>query len=268
MTWPFNDIAVHPIALPIFLLGLAGLGLFAYRRKKQDIFFLTWFIVIYAFFTLISNRQWRYVTPLFPILAVSAASFIMFIYGKVERWQPPQIRIKAGTLKKAASIFTIAVVVGAIAYSGYNAYEMTVRDQINIPVKEATHYLAGNLTANESAVLVCSYNLLSQDMFRFYLPANISWDHIWQYPELPVDSFTPNFNITEFVQLCQERNVKYIILYDYGLHEKFFNSTLDYTQVRSMIYNTSRFGDPLDQPNWGDYNGWMGHRIFLVRFLG
>lgn len=268
MTWPFNDITVHPIALPIFILGLAGLGLFAYRRKKQDIFFLTWFLVIYVFFTLISNRQWRYVTPLFPILAVSAASFIMFIYGKVERWQPKNVGIKPGTIKKLASVFTIAIVVGAIAYSGYNAYEMTVRDQINIPIKEATAYLAANLGANESAVLVCSYNLLSQDMFRFYLPANISWDHIWQYPALPVDSFTPNFDIKEFVQLCQERHVKYIILYDYGVHEKFFNSTLDYTQVRSMIYNTSKFGDPLDQPNWGDYNGWMGHRIFLVRFLG
>jgi hypothetical protein len=41
------------------------LGLFAYRRRKQDIFFLTWFIVMYVFFT-IPNRQWRYVTPLFP----------------------------------------------------------------------------------------------------------------------------------------------------------------------------------------------------------
>ena len=267
MTWPFNDIAVHPIALPIFVLGLAGLGLFAYRRKKQDIFFLTWFLVIYAFFTLISNRQWRYVTPLFPILAISAASFIMFIYGKVERWQPRNVRIKPGTLKKLAAIFTLAIVVGAIAYSGYNAYEMTVRDQINIPIKEATAYLAANLGANESAVLVCSYNLLSQDMFRFYLPANMSWDHIWQYPALPVDSFTPNFNITEFVQLCQERHVKYIILYDYGIHTTFFNSTLDYTQVEQMIYNTSRFGDPHDQPFWGDFYGNMGFRLFLVRFL-
>jgi hypothetical protein len=109
--------------------------------------------------------------------------------------------------------------------------------------------------------------LLSQDMFRFYLPANMSWDHIWQYPALPVDSFTPNFNIKEFVQLCQERHVKYIILYDYGIHTTFFNSTLDYTQVEQMIYNTSRFGDPHDQPFWGDFYGNMGFRLFLVRFL-
>jgi hypothetical protein len=105
-------------------------------------------------------------------------------------------------------------------------------------------------------------------MFRFYLPKNMSSDQIWQYPSLAVDAFTPDFNITEFLNLCVQRNVKYIILYDFGINTKFFNSTLDYTQIQQMIYDTGRFGDPLDQPFWGDYNGWMGHRIFLVRFLG
>ncbi|HSV49036.1 MAG TPA: glycosyltransferase family 39 protein, partial [Candidatus Acidoferrales bacterium] len=266
MVYPFKDIPVHPIALPIFILGLAGVGLFAYRRKKQDIFFLTWFLVVYVFFTAISNRQWRYVTPLFPILAISAASFIMFLYGKVERWQPPPMRFNASSVKKAASAALIALIVGCIAYSAYNAYEMTERDQINIPIKEATAYLTGHLAANQSAVLVCSYNLLSQDMFRFYLPPNMSSNQVWQYPALAVDAFTPNFNITEFVELCRERNVKYIILYDFGESAEFFNTTLSYTQVRQMIANTSLFGDPNDQPFWGEFYGWMGYRIFLVRF--
>lgn len=268
LTWPFNDINVHPIALPIFILGLAGLGLFAYRRKKQDIFFLTWFLVIYVFFTLISNRQWRYVTPLFPILAISAASFIMFIYGKIERWQPPQVRIKPATLKKAASVTFIAIIIGAISYSGYNAYEMTVRDQIHIPIKEATAYLASHLDQNQSAVLICSFNLLSQDMFRFYLPSNMSSDQIWQYPALAVDAFTADFNTEEFLNLCVERNVKYIILYDFGIHSQFFNTTLDYVQIQQMIYATERFDDPYERPFWGEYYGWYGYRIFLVRFLG
>jgi 4-amino-4-deoxy-L-arabinose transferase-like glycosyltransferase len=268
MTWPFNDITVHPIALPIFILGLAGLGLFAYRRKRQDIFFLTWFIVIYAFFTLISNRQWRYVTPLFPILAISAASFIMFLYGKIERWQPPQVRIKPSTLRKVASIAFVAIIIGAMAYSGYNAYEMTVRDQIHIPIKEATAYLASHLDQNQSAVLICSFNLLSQDMFRFYLPPNMSSDQIWQYPTLAVDAFTADFNTKEFLNLCVERNVKYIILYDFGIHSQFFNTTLDYVQIQKMIYDTGRFDDPNDRPFWGEYYGWYGYRIFLVRFLG
>jgi 4-amino-4-deoxy-L-arabinose transferase-like glycosyltransferase len=268
MSWPFNDIAVHPISLPIFALGLSGLGLFAYRRKKQDIFFLTWFLVVYVFFTIIPNRQWRYVTPLFPILAISAACFIMFLYSRVHMWKPQQIGINGDRLKKLTAVFFIVIIASAIAYSGYEAYEMTARDQIHIPIKETTDYLGANLNQNQSAVLVCAFNLLNQDMFRFYLPSNISRDQIWQYPALAVDSFTPNFNITEFLNLCQQRNVKYIILFDYGIHTQFFNTTLDYTQVENMIYNTGRFGDPQDQPFWGDFYGNMGYRIFLVRFLG
>jgi 4-amino-4-deoxy-L-arabinose transferase-like glycosyltransferase len=268
MSWPFNDIAVHPISLPIFALGLCGLGLFAYRRKKQDIFFLTWFLVVYVFFTVVPNRQWRYVTPLFPILAISAACFIMFLYGRVNAWKPQQVGIKGDRKKKLAAVFFIVTIASAVAYSGYEAYQMTARDQIHIPIKETTDYLASNLGQNQSAVLVCSFNLLNQDMFRFYLPSNISRDQIWQYPALAVDSFTPNFNITEFLSLCQQRNVKYIILFDYGIHTQFFNTTLDYTQVENMIYNTGRFGDPQDQPFWGDFYGNMGYRIFLVRFLG
>jgi hypothetical protein len=268
MTWPFNDIPVHPISLPIMILGLCGLGLFAYRRKKQDIFFLTWFIVIYAFFTIIPNRQWRYVTPLFPILAISAACFIMFLYRRVHAWKPHQVGIKADRLKKLAAAFFIVIIASLVAYSSYDAYQMTARDQIHIPVQEATDYLAGHLGPNESAVLVCAFNLLSQDMFRFYLPSNMSRDQIWQYPSLAVDAFTPNFNIDEFISLSQQHNVKYIILFDWGPHTTFFNTTLDYQQVQTQIFNTHRFGDPQDQPFFGDFANNKGYRLFLVRFLG
>jgi 4-amino-4-deoxy-L-arabinose transferase-like glycosyltransferase len=268
MTWPFNDISVHPISLPIFILGLCGLGLFAYRRSKQDIFFLTWFLVVYVFFTLIPNRQWRYVTPLFPILAMAAACFILFLYSKIQTWKPLQTGVKGAKMKKLVATAFIAIIIGAIAYSGYNAYEMTARDQIHIPVKEATTYIAENMAQHQSAVLVCSFNLLNQDMFRFYLPSNMSSEQVWQYPALAVDAFTPNFNITEFVDLCVERDVKYIILYDFGVHKQFFNSTMDYTQVLQMIFDTGRFDDPQERPFWGEYYGWYGYRIFLVRFLG
>jgi 4-amino-4-deoxy-L-arabinose transferase-like glycosyltransferase len=268
MVWPFNDIPVHPISLPIFILGLCGLGLFAYRRTKQDIFFLTWFVVIYAFFTVIPNRQWRYVTPLFPILAIAAACFILFLYGKVHAWKPQPIGFTGSRFKKFAAVLLIAIVASMVVYSSYDAFQMTERDQIHIPIQEATNYLAGNLEQNQSAVLLCPFNLLDQDMFRFYLPANMSSDRIWQYPALAVDAFTPNFNITEFTGLCVQRNVKYVIIFDYGLYTQFFNTTLDITQVKAMIAQTGKFGDPNDQPFWGDFYGNMGYRIFLIRFLG
>lgn len=268
MTWPFENIDVHPITLPIMILGLFGLGMFAYRRNKNDIFLLTWFLVIFAFFTFIPNRQWRYVTPLFPILAISATCFIWYLYGKVKVWQLKEPEINVRKYKKAASVAFILLIAGAAAFASYESYQMTVRDQIHIPVQEATAYLSGHLDANQSAVLVCSFNLLSQDMFRFYLPANMSSDQVWQYPSRAVDAFKPDFNITEFTNLCVERNVKYIIIYDFGENAEFFNTTLTYEQVREMISETGRFGDPTDQPFWGDFYGWMGYRIFLVRFLG
>ena len=263
MTWPFNGIPVHPVSLPIFVLGLCGLALFAYRRKNQDIFFLTWFIVVYVFFTIIPNRQWRYVTPLFPILAISAASFIIFLYGKIHAWKPRQIGLSGDRLKKFAAPLFIILVALTIIYSSYDAYQMTARDQIHIPIEETTNYLASHLGQNESAVIVCAFNLLDQDMFRFYFPANMSKSQIWQYPNLAVDAFTPNFSITEFVNLCIQRNVKYIILYDYGANTPFYNTTLTYSKVLQRIADARRFGDPLDQPFFGD----MPNRLFLVRFL-
>jgi 4-amino-4-deoxy-L-arabinose transferase-like glycosyltransferase len=268
ITWPYNYAPVHPVSLPIIILGLCGLGLFAYRRKKEDLFLLTWFIIVYLFFTAIPNKQWRYVDPLFPILAISATCFIFFLYGRVRTWKPRLVGDTNVRVKKLVSVIFIVAIASTIAYTSYDSYLMTSRDQIHIPIDEATNYLAHHLDQNQSAVLVCASNLLDQDMFRFYLPVNVLKDQIWQYPDLAVDAFKPNFNITELVILCQQRNVKYIILFDYGPHTLFFNSTLDYQQVETMIYYTHRFGDPLDQPFFGDFANNKGYRLFLVRFLG
>ena len=139
---------------------------------------------------------------------------------------------------------------------------MTVRDQIHIPIEETANYIAAHMSQNQSAVIVCAFNLLNQDMFKFYLPANMSSDQIWQYPELPVDAFTPNFNVTEFISLCEQRNVKYLILYDYGNNSPFFNTTLTYADILEMLYETGRFGHTGDEPFFGD----MPYRTFLAGF--
>jgi len=262
MASPFTDIPVNPVSIPVMVLGLCGLGLFAYRRKKQDVFLVTWFIVVYAFFTAIPDKQWRYVDVLFPILAVSAASFIAFLYGKIRVWKPKPIEVSGIRTKKFASVLLIFLAVSTVAYSSYNAYQMTARDEMSIPIQATSNYLANHLDQNQSAVIVCASNSLYQDMFWFYMPANISETQIWQYPELAVDAFTPNFNITQFVSLCQQRNVKYIILYDYGSNTPFFNTTLTYADILQMVYSTGRFGVPTDQPFFGQ----MPNRLFLVRF--
>lgn len=262
MTWPFNDIPVHPISLPLYVLGLLGLCLFAWRRKPEDKIFLTWFAVVYVFFTFIPNKQWRYITPVFPVLAISAASFAMFLYGKISVWKPQQTSLNGQKTKKFVATLFIILTAAAIVYSSYDAYQMTARDQIHIPLEETANYLAGHLDLAESAVVVCAFNLLNQDMLRFYLPPNMSSDQIWQYPDLSVDAFTPNFNITEFISRCEQRNVKYAVLYDYGADTPFFNTTLTYTNVTTLLFASGRFGYTGDEPFFGD----MPYRTFLVGF--
>ena len=262
MTWPFSDIPVHPISLPLYILSLLGLCLFAWRRKPADKLFLVWFVVVYAFFTFVPNKQWRYITPVFPVLAISAANFIMFLHGKISLWKPKQASLNGQKTMKIVATLLIILTTAAVIYSSFDAYQMTARDQIHIPLEETANYLAGHLDLDETAVIVCAFNLLNQDMLRFYLPANMSSDQIWQYPDLSVDAFTPNFNITEFVSLCEQRNVKYAILYDYGADTPFFNTTLTYTNVTTMLDASGRFGYTGDEPFFGD----MPYRTFLAGF--
>jgi 4-amino-4-deoxy-L-arabinose transferase-like glycosyltransferase len=245
MTWPFNDIPVHPISLPIYIFGLLGLGLWAYRRKTEDKFFLIWFIVVYVFFTLIPNKQWRYVTPLFPVLAISAASFIMFVYDRAAAtWKCGQTSLnKKKALKVAAGLFAVLAAT-AVVYSGYDAYQMVSRDQIHIPTQEATDYAANRMQQNESLMVLCAFNLFNKDMVKFCLQANESrQNHVFQYPELPIDSFTPNFNVTELIARCQKNNVKYVLLYEYGGDVPYFQSNLTAMQVYYDLNQTGRFTD-------------------------
>jgi uncharacterized membrane protein len=266
MTWPFNDIPVHPISLPLYIIGLCGLALWAYRRRTEDKFFLVWFITVYVFFTLIPNKQWRYVTPLFPVLAISAANFIFFVYGKIEAaWKSGQVSFGKHRVRQIAAALFIVLAATAIIYSGNDTYQMVARDQIHIPIEETAHYAASNMTQNESMVIVCAFNLFSQDMLRFYLPANMSKDQVWQYPELPVDSFTPNFNITEFIDLCEQRNVKWVIIYEYGPEVSFFNTTLSMQNVTTMLGDSGRFGKIADEP-WNGF-GTYPYRLFIFGFL-
>ena len=263
MTWPYTDVPVHPVSLPIYILGLLGLCLFAWRRKPADKFFLTWFVVIYVFFTLLTNKQWRYLTPIFPVLAISAASFIFFIYEKLRvAWKSGQLSLKQQRIKQITGALFIVLAASAILYSSYESYQMTERDQIHIPIEETANYVTSHMNQNESAVIVCAFNLLNQEMLWFYLPENMSHDQIWQYPKLAVDSFKPNFNITEFVSLCEQRNVKYAILYDYGAQSPFYNTTLTYSNVTTMLYESGRFGGTGDEPFFGD----MPYRTFLAGF--
>jgi hypothetical protein len=259
-------------------LSLLGLGLLAWRRRNEDKFLLIWFFVVYVFFTLIANKQWRYVMPLFPVLAISAASFILSACRRAEKtWKSTQLSLnKKRLVKVAAGLFTVFIVT-SIIFSGADAYYWVTKDQIRIPIEEATNYAAQRLNENESIMVVCAFNLFSQDMVRFYLQANESKrNEVWQYPALPVDMYTPNFDINEFIALCEEHNVKYVFTYEFGGDVPYFNTTLSLMGVYQKLYDSGKFAylsgnvtvEALIKEGLIPAFGTNPRRIIILTFLG
>ena len=259
MVWPYSD--KHPISLLLYGLGLAGLALFAYRRKPQDKFLLVWFIIIYVVFTIIPNRQWRYVTPLFPVLAISASALVASIIGKVQKtWQSTKSSLTKIRLAKFAAALLIFFVVAGIFYSSIDAYTWAGQNQPQVSVQEAATYAVSTTQSNQSILVLCPHNLFSKDMVWFYLNSkSASQTAVYQYPELAVDAYTPQFNITELVNFCQTNGTKIVMLYEYGGTIAYYNSDLTEQAVFGMLNETGRF-------NLTETFGTAPNRIFVLSF--
>ena len=276
LTWPYNN--AHPISLFLYLLGLAGLGLFACRRKPKDKYQLIWFIVVYVFFSVISNKQWRYMIPIFPVIAISAAGLLVSSLDKAQKiWTANKGSLsKKRVTQIAAGLLIVFTLVGAY-YSVSDAYSWVAKDQVQIPIEEATKYAASNIRPDESIMVICAQNLFSQDMVRFYLSADgTKHNAVWQYPELPVDTYTPNFNITEFIGLCKEHNVKYVFTYEFGGDVPYFNTTLNLMEIYAQFYTSGKFAylsgnaamEDLIKEGLIPAFGTSPRRIFVLSFLG
>jgi 4-amino-4-deoxy-L-arabinose transferase-like glycosyltransferase len=241
MTWPKSSI--HPISLLLYIAGLAGLGMFAYRRKPQDKFLLIWFAAVYIVFTIIPNREWRYVTPIFPVLAISAASIITLALNRAQKvWQTPTFSLNKKRVSKIAAATLIAISAVGIFYSCADAYNWVKADQFQVPVQQATDYAAQTLGSNQSIYVICPLNFINDDMVWFYLNLKApSQSHVWQYPKQAVDAYTPDFNTTEFVNLCQQNNTKYVLLYENGKNPQYYETSLTPTDIINMLNASGRF---------------------------
>jgi hypothetical protein len=260
MTWPYDN--SHPIFLPLFIFGLLGLGLWAYRRKPEDKFFLTWFAVVYVVFTfLIPNKQWRYVVPVFPVLAISAASFLLFSYGKLQSgWNSIIASLNKKRLFRIATGVLIGFTIASVAYSIYDGYQWTARYQINVPIQQATDFAAAQSSPTQSIAVLCASNSFNDEMVRFFLEANESRQNtVWQYPALAIDSFKPDFNVTKLISLCEEHNTKCLLLYQYGSSVPYFNSNLTTAQVWDDMNSTGRF-------SYVTYFGDVPRAIYVLSF--
>src|SRR5690606_12796900 len=91
-------------------------------------------------------------------------------------------------------------------------------------------------------LILCPLNIFSSDIIRFYVNAAGSGEYrILQYPDYPLDTFTPDFDVTELIIICGQFNVKYLLLFEYGEIYPYYNSTLTMLQVKGEIIDSQRF---------------------------
>ena len=263
ITWPYVD--VHPISLLLCIVGLTGLGLFVWRRKREDKFIVVWFICVYVFFTLISNREWRYVLTLFPALAISASALILFAFDKLHGTWMHSVKLDRKKAAKVAAGLLIVFVSVSVAFSVNDIYYNVKQTDINIEIAQVTNYALARDASNQSIMLLCPFNYFSQDMVNFYVTSSgNSQIHTYQYPALPVDTYTPNFNITEFIGLCKRDNVKFVFAYEYGGTVPYFNTTMSLVDVFTQIYDSKNFTEITPEATFGV----NPRRILVLNFTG
>ncbi|UCC57902.1 MAG: glycosyltransferase family 39 protein [Candidatus Bathyarchaeum sp.] len=257
MTHPYSDI--HPISLVAYIPALLGLGFWLLRRRREDKFSLIWFFVVYAIFEIIPAKSWRYVTLVFPILAVSASGFLLLIWDKLkDDLRKYQTRLCKVDTNKVATAFLICMVLFLVFFSSLNAYSWVKKDHVYVPVDEAGRYVAERAGINETVVL-CSGNFFSVDMVEFYLQVyNPDQDEPWSYPELPIDVYTPLFNVTELIERSESMNANYLLLFEHG-NNTFFQSELTSQHVLEMMLNSNQF---IVENEFGSFP----RRIFIIRF--
>jgi len=234
--------SVHPISLLVYALALGGIALFALRRKSADKFLLICFATVYVVFTIIPNKDWRYVILLFPVLAISASNLLVLSLEKMARtWQSPKSTKARKRMAKLAAVCLIAFAVSGIFLSYSDAQNWLSSEQTKLPIEQATAYAAQTLGSNQSIVVACPLNLLNNYLVWFYLNAKTpSQSTVWQYPTQAVDAYTLNFNTSDFVSLCQQNNAKYVFLYEYS-DLNYFNSNLTSSDISTMLTSSGRF---------------------------
>jgi len=144
---------MHPISIVLYGIGFTGLGLMAFNRKRSDKFLLLWFIVVYVVFSVIPNKDWRYVTIAFPVLAIAAAGILTAAFNK--------LRIIAKTYegfvrKWGARILTVLLVTLALSgvyLSCADAYSWVSEDRLQIPIEQATSFSGKSLSDNQTLVV-------------------------------------------------------------------------------------------------------------------
>lgn len=248
---------IHPISLLMYALGFLGLAFFAIRRQSVDKLLLVWFIVVYVFYTLVTNKNWRYVLPLFPVLAISAAVFVTYTFTKIGG-------LKRKTLRKAAAATLIAVTCLSVALSIYDTAVWANFDNEPFAVEQAVDYAIAHENPNQSVMVLCPDNYLSEGILEFYLLKDGGAQiHAYNYPWSRI--IDPTFNVTVLTDRCREYNVKFLFTTEFGGDNlDYFNSTVTLMDIYSALYNSDNFTQITPQQTFG--HGYQS--IYLLNFTG
>ena len=177
-----------------------------------------------------------------PVLAMAGANLIMSSLSKAkETWKLPELSVNKKLLVQIAAGALIAFTLVGFYFSAIDAYSMS-KDQIYVPIQEATNYVASQLKPGENMMVLCAFNLIDQNMVWFYLNEKTSvYTRVYQYPENPVDTYAPNFNMTELINECVANNVKYLIVDEYAETYHYFGTNLTFSDFNQTLMNTGRF---------------------------
>jgi hypothetical protein len=189
----------------------------------------------------------------------------LFVYAKAESTWKWNISVNKRRAAKCAAGLLIAFLAVATAYSVNDSYYIVGKYDIQINIKDATAYAIAHNNANQSIMVLCPFNFFSQDMVNFYLWADGTTQiRTYQYPQQPVDTYTPRFNITEFISICKQNNVKYVFTYENGGTVPYFNTTLNLQQIYMQLYASNNFSKISPEETFGS----NPRRIFILDFTG
>jgi hypothetical protein len=239
-----NPSPIHPISIILYSIGLAGLVLLAWRRKPADKHLLIWFFVVYVFFTIIPNREWRYMVSVFPVLALSASALLIYALGRMQKiWRNPQLSIKKKLIVQVASVILAVIALIGTLYSVAEAVNWVANEQLMLPLEDVTAYVAKRIALGENVLVLMPFNVFGAGMVQFHFYSHPSVTaQVYQYPANPVDTYTPTFNLTELIVLCQQNNVKYVLVDEYGGADyHYFNTTLNFADVNATLTSSERF---------------------------
>ena len=82
---------------------------------------------------------------------------------------------------------------------------------------------------------------------------------LWVYPEHAADVYVPVLNVTYLINSCDSKNVKYLLLYEFG-NLTYFMSDWNYYYVFDKLIDSGRF-------TFETIVGTFPNRIVIIRFI-